>query len=304
MDNEKQPKTAQKFVCKICYFKCSKLCNWKQHVLTLKHQNNEKWITMDNEKQPKTAEKIVSELYICECGKNYQYSSGLSKHKKKCKSNSTKKNYKEEFEDMSDKEIIMMLIKDNKDMRDTLIDISKNTNQINNGTITTNSHNQSSFNLNLFLNETCKDAINIQEFVSSIKLSLEDLEFTGKNGYVDGISNIVCKTIKQLEQNKRPFHCTDSKREVLYIKDNNKWEKETDKKPILTNAIKTIANQNIKNIIQWKNKNPDCTNPNSKKNDVYLNIVSNSMSGISKEESEKNINKIISNVAKEISISR
>jgi len=304
MDNEKMPKNATFFYCQSCDFKCSKNSNWSKHQLTLKHKNNTKWIMMDNEKMPKNAEQIDTELYYCDCGKKYKYSSGLSKHKKTCnfKANLLKE---EEMKGMSDKDLIMMLIKDNKEMRDALIDISKNnSNQINNGTINNNSNNQSSFNLNFYLNETCKDALNIQEFVSSIKLSLEDLEYTGKNGYVNGISNIVCKNIKQLEENKRPFHCTDSKREILYIKDNNKWSKETEEKPILTHAIKTIACANIKNIIEWKNKNPECLNPSSKKNDVYLNIVSNAMSGTTKEETSKNINKIISNISKEIIIQK
>ena len=154
------------------------------------------------------------------------------------------------------------------------------------------------------LNETCKNAMNITDFVSSIKLNLEDLEHTGRKGYIEGISNIIVKNLNDLEHHMRPLHCSDSKREILYIKDNNEWEKETDNKPILTRAIKTIANENIKQISKWRDQYPDCIDSNSRKNNMYLKIVSNSMNGLTKEESDKNIHKIISNVAKETKIGR
>jgi hypothetical protein len=137
-----------------------------------------------------------------------------------------------------------------------------------------NSHNTNignkNFNLNFYLNETCKDAININDFVSSIKMNLDDLEHTGRVGYVEGITNIFIKNLNNLENHMRPLHCSDLKREVLYIKDNNEWTKEVDQKPILTKAIKTIANQNIKQINLWKEKYPDCTEADSKKNNLYF----------------------------------
>ncbi len=177
---------------------------------------------------------------------------------------------------------------------------------VENGTHNTthiNSHNKA-FNLNFFLNETCKDAMNISDFVNSIKLNLDDLENTGRTGYIEGVSNIILKNLNNIEQHLRPLHCSDTKREILYVKDNNKWEKETDDKPILTKAIKVIANENIKQIKNWTAKNPDCTSSNSRKNDLYLKIVSNSMNGLTEEEGKKNINKIISNVAKETFIQK
>jgi hypothetical protein len=154
----------------------------------------------------------------------------------------------------------------------------------------------------VFLNETCKDAFNITDFVSSIKVNLEDLEHTGRQGYIQGITNIFLKNLNNLEQHMRPLHCSDPKREVLYIKNNNEWTKETETKPILTKAIKTIANENIKQIKNWRDKYPDCTDADSKKNNLWLKIVSNSMNGLTEEEGVKNINKIISNVAKEVTI--
>jgi hypothetical protein len=174
-------------------------------------------------------------------------------------------------------------------------------NNINNNT--TNIENKT-FNLNLFLNETCKNAMNISDFVSSIQVNLEDLEYTGRQGYIQGISNIILNNLQKLEQHERPLHCNDLKREILYIKENNKWEKEKDNKPILTKAIKTIANENIKQIKFWREKYPDCTDADSKKNNLYLKIVSNSMNGLTEEEGHRNIDKIISNVAKEVIIDK
>jgi hypothetical protein len=179
------------------------------------------------------------------------------------------------------------------------------TNNNSHNTNTTNTTNiDKNFNLNFFLNETCKNAMNITDFVSSIQMNFDDLEHTGRTGYIEGISNIILKNLNKLENNMRPLHCSDFKREVLYIKDNNEWTKETENKPILTNAIKIIANENIKQITKWRDNYPDCTKSDSKKNDLYLKIVSNSMNGLTKEESEKNINRIISNVAKNVVIEK
>ena len=167
----------------------------------------------------------------------------------------------------------------------------------------TNSNNKH-FNLQFFLNETCKDAMNIDEFVSSIKVNLDDLEHTGKNGYVEGISSIFIKNLNNLEHHLRPLHCSDTKREVIYIKNNNEWVKETEEKPILTNAIKMIANENIKQISIWKNNNPGCTLSDSKKNTTYLKILSNSMCGKTENEIIDNLCKIIRNISKEVSINK
>jgi hypothetical protein len=165
-------------------------------------------------------------------------------------------------------------------------------------TISQNNNNKT-FNLQFFLNETCKDAMNIMDFVDSIKPTLEDLENTGKVGYVEGISKIIVDNLKELETCERPIHCSNIKKEVLYIKDQDKW---TQEKPVLTKAIHTIANKNINNINEWKDENPGCRDSDSKKNDAYLNIVMNSMAGSSAEESSDNMNKIIAKVAKEVVI--
>ena len=285
-------KVAVCFNCKICDYTSAKGHNYDKHILTSKH----KQLTLANTLGDV---KSSTKIFTCEnCNKEYNSRNGLWKHNKIC--------LKNENIDLKDKDnLIIQLLKQNGELQKSLIEMSKEktiTNNNNNNT-NTNSHNKT-FNLNFYLNETCKDALNISDFVSSIKLSLDDLENTGRKGYVEGISNIIVKQLKGMEQYQRPIHCCDVKREVIYIKDNDKWEKECEEKPLLTKAIKVIANENIKKITEWREKNPDCTNSDSKKNNMYLKIVSNSMNGSDKEEGQKNITKIISNLAKETMIQK
>ena len=167
-----------------------------------------------------------------------------------------------------------------------------------------NSNNTNTFNLNMFLNEKCKDAINISEFVDNVKIQLSDLENFGHMGYVEGVSQILINNLKDLDTYSRPIHCSDLKREVLYIKDNNEWTKETDDKPVLKSAIKRIANKNIKQIQTWKDENPGCCDSDSKKNDQYMKIVMNSMSGGTSEEQINNISQIVKNVVKVVAIEK
>ena len=294
----------QKFVCNLCDYKCSKKYNWDKHLLTSKHKNalqGDKKVAFCGKQEPYdiiiTNEPNYNK-YLCEyCDKEYNSRNGLWKHKKICKYNNQKP------DGISDKELMMMLIKDNSELKHMMMKVLENGTHNTTNNTHTNSHNKA-FNLNFFLNETCKDAMNISDFVSSIKLNLEDLENTGRQGYIEGISNIIVKNLNNLEQHYRPLHCSDLKREVLYIKENDEWTKETNDKPILTKAIKIIANENIKQIQNWKAKNPDCTYSDSRKNDLYLKIVSNSMNGLTEEEGHKNINKIISNIAKETVIQK
>jgi hypothetical protein len=252
-----------------------------------------------------------NEKYVCKCGKTYKYDSGYYRHIKKCTETPFNSNI------ITPNLIIELikdnkeLIKDNKTMQQIILEQTTTINSLVHQTSTSNNihainsmNNNKTFNLQFFLNETCKDAMNINDFVSNIKLELDDLENTGRNGYVEGISNIIVKNLNNLENHMRPLHCSDFKREVLYIKHNNEWTKETNSKPILTKAIKTIANENIKQITHWRHKHPDCTSADSKKNNLYLKIVSNSMNGLTKEEGDHNISKIISNIAKQTTIQK
>ena len=282
-------KSSKKFHCEKCDYHTSRKSQYDRHLETDKHKILQNPTQESSEKQTKSPKEV--KIYECNCGKKYKHSSTLYAHKKNC-----------DLSEITDKLIIKTLLK-------IVENGTNNTNISNNNSHNTNIDNNTfndnkTFNLNFFLNETCKDAMNINEFVSSVKVSLDDLENTGRQGYVEGITNIVLKNLNNVEQSMRPLHCSDVKREVFYIKDNDEWQKENPDKPILTKAIKVIANENIKQIKNWRDKYPGCTDSESKKNDLYLKIVSNSMNGLTQEESNKNINKIIANVAKQVVIDK
>jgi hypothetical protein len=298
-------KYSTEICCKFCDYICYKKQHYNQHLLTNKHKNNE-INTVEN--------KIVKNIFDCDCGKKYKDRTGLWKHKRTC--NSVKKS---DLATANNNDITFLtnlvlevvknnseLQKQNQELQIQMLEVIKN--GTNNTTTTTNSNNNitnKTFNLQFFLNEECKDALNISEFVSSIKMDLDDLEKTGLLGYVEGISNIINKNLNDLDETRRPIHCSDVKREVLYIKNDDQWIKENGtNKPVLTKAIKQVAHENIRQISEWRKKHPDCTDPDSKKNDLYLNIVSNAMSGSTSEEQVKNYEKIISNVAKEVTIDK
>ena len=300
-DNKSLGKLCFKFYCINCDYGTCKKSSFTNHNESKRHKNN---ILTTNSTAFKP--KLCPKKYLCDgCDKDFNDRSGLWRHKKKCieiEEEKTEENGYYEGINIKDKDaLVLHLLKQNGELQKSLIEMSKDKSITNNNTNNTNSHNKT-FNLNFFLNETCKDALNISDFVSSIKLSLEDLENTGRQGYIEGVSNIILKNLNKLGDYDRPIHCSDQKREILYIKNDNQWFKESEEKPLLTKAIKTIANENIKQIKTWRDKNPDCTNSDSKKNSLYLKIVSNSMSGSHQDECDKNLNKIISNVAKETMI--
>jgi hypothetical protein len=286
MDSKISPKVAKKFCCETCdYFTC-KRTDYFKHLSTDKHkkkENGSKMVVNGSDLSQKVAE------YKCQCGKVYKYDSGYYRHKKKCiEINIEKKNE----EDVSDKDLIMMLVKQNSELLEVIKNGTHNT---------TNSHNNShnkTFNLQFFLNETCKDAMNLMDFVDSIKLQLSDLEKVGKIGYVEGISNIITTNLKALDVTQRPIHCTDNKREVLYIKDENKWEKEAEEKDKIRKAIKLVANKNIKMLQKFKEGHPDCLKSESKYSDQYNKIVVESFGGPGENDTEKEdkIIKKISNI--------
>jgi hypothetical protein len=260
--------------------------DYTRHLLTMKHKNNAS-TTDDNQKH--------AIKYACNfCEKSYNDRAGLWRHKKKClDANSMNK------EDPNDKDLIMMLIKQNTQL------IEQNAELVKNGTHnTTNSHNNISnktFNLQFFLNETCKDAMNIMDFVNSIQLQLTDLEKVGKIGYVEGISNIITANLKALDVTQRPIHCTDNKREVLYVKDENKWEKEAEEKEKIRRVIKMVTNKNIRMLSKFKDVHPDCEKSISKYSDEYNKIVLESFGGSGDNDLEKE-NKIIKNISKTVTI--
>jgi hypothetical protein len=197
-----------------------------------------------------------------------------------------------------------MLIKENSEFKSMILEVVK-TIQPNN-TTNNNSHNttNNNFNLQFFLNDTCKDAINLVDFVEGLQVKLKDLEETAKLGYSEGVSKIFINGLNELEVNMRPIHCSDVKRETLYIKDHDEWIKEDSSKTHLTKAIKSVGKKNIQQIFEWQKKYPDYNDPDSRNNDKYLKMLSNAMNGSTDEEQCKNMNKIVKNIAKEVIIDK
>ena len=303
-------KVTNEYCCSICDYTTSKKFNYSKHMSTAKHTKS----VVGNQKVANVPQNIakVANFACNTCGSTFVTNSGLWKHNQKCKkieeqntSHSETNTYDNDVS-LTDKEIIKMLIKENQEFKSLIMELIKKDlgSNITNNTNTNCNNINNSFNLNLFLNEKCKDAINIDEFVDNVKMNLSDLENFGHLGYIEGVSRILIKNLKDLDTYSRPIHCSDFKREVLYIKDNNKWTKEQEDKPILKDAIKQIANKNIKQIQDWKQKNPDCTQADSRKNDQYINIVMNSMSGGTSEEQQNNISQIVKNVSKVVVIDK
>jgi hypothetical protein len=233
----------------------------------------------------------------CEyCNKEYTSRNGLWKHKKNCNNLNINKSKNEEI---TDKEVIMMLIKENSDFKNMMMKVLEN------GTNNTNiiNSNNKTFNLQVFLNETCKYAMNISDFIESIKLQVSDLENVGKVGYIEGISNIIIKNLQALDVEKRPVHCTDQKREVMYVKDENIWEKEDETNKRLRKAIRTIAHKNICMLKAFREKYPDCEQYDSNKNSQYNKIVIEAMGGKGDDDFEKD-SKIIKKIAKVVCIDK
>ena len=307
-----QPKFSQnsaiKFVCNFCDYNTSKKYNYNNHISSAKHlrmtqdynggQNSAKI-------QPKFSQSI-NDVFICGCGKEYKHRQGLWKHRLRCSKNdanccgpdqqkSTAQN-KNNLDSIKKDDLVMMLLKQNADLMELL---KNGTNVTNNNTINnTNSHNKS-FNLNFFLNETCKNAMNINEFVDSINLQINDLMEVGKIGYVEGISKIIVKNLNALDETIRPIHCTDKKREIFYIKDEDKWEKEDTYKHKLKRVINKVSNQNIRLLPQYREKYPDYNNSESIHSDEHSNIVIEIMdTDIGKNE------KIIKNISNATTISK
>lgn len=302
LGNQILANTCKQFYCQLCDYTTSRKSSYDMHLQTQKHASVSEE-TNGNQKLAKTCKKNNCDV----CGKTFSHRSGLWKHKQSCNKDQNSDTICQvigqplKLEDLTDKQLIMQLLTQNQELQKTIIELTKQgITQYN--TINNNSNNKT-FNLQVFLNETCKNAMNISEFVSSIKPTLEDLENVGRVGYVEGISKIIIDKLNNTEITERPIHCSDLKREILYIKnDNNEWNKEDDDRTLLTKAIKMIANENMKNISEWAKANPGCTQADSRKNDLYLDIVSNSMCGLTKEETNKNINKIISKVSKKVAI--
>ena len=296
-DNDFYLKKPTFLVCEKCDFKCLYKKDFQRHIETKKHKNTEN-TTENNEfylKKPKLK-------YKCEnCDKIYSDRAGLWRHKKKC---SNDENIIIEDNSLNEKEIIMTLLQQNNQLQNQIIELckDKSVTNINNTGAHINSHNKT-FNLNVFLNETCKDAMNIMDFVDSLKLQLSDLESVGRLGFVEGISNIIIKNLQEMDVHKRPVHCSDSKREVMYIKDEDKWEKENENKNKLRKVIKKVACKNQRLLPEFKKEHPDCGKYHSKYSDQYNKLIVESMGGSGDNDDEKE-DKIIRKIAKNVLIDK
>jgi len=307
MDTPKSQEKPQKYKCENCVYITNNKKDYKKHLTTRKHEKISNGSIMEDKKPQE---------FICICGKKYKNHGGLWKHKKICKNDKDNATlgsstntltvivslFQDQLKENKElKELIIEQNKQNLELQKQMIEMAKNKSiTMNNSNNTTNNK----FNLQFFLNEQCKDALNIMDFVNSLTLQLTDLENVGKLGYSEGISKIFINGLKELDIFKRPIHCSDLKRETLYVKDQNAWEKENEEKAKIKLAIKRIANKNIKQIPDWQKVNPLSQDTTTKKHDEYMKIVGESMGGFNIEEDEKNYNKIIKNIAKEVMIDK
>lgn len=278
-------KVSKEYKCEACDYSTCKKSDYNKHLTTRKHK-----IRINT-----TGNSLVSKDYTCDCGKTYKHQSSLWNHKQKCvviNINDNEEVKQPEEVSKNDKlaekdKIIESLLKDHKEMKDLMTETIKTIK--NQSPATTNIVNN--FNLNVYLNETCKDALNLTDFVNSIQLQLKHLEDMGKLGYVEGMSNLIITELNNLEKTRRPIHCSDAKRDVLYIKDNNIWEKDNSK---VEEAVRTLEKKNFKQMPEWLEQNPQAALAHSEKSTEWHNIIQGSFS----QDQDKKIKKVIKNIAK------
>ena len=303
-----------KFVCEKCTFVCSKNADFQRHLLTRKHKNGVKCNKSETNFTPFTPNLIIIEnvQYECKCGKVFTNRTTCWRHKKKC-IEENKPSIEKILNQPTkvDEVMILELMKQNQEFKQLILEQQQemqkqhqeSQDQImtlvkeNLGTHHTNSHNNitNNFNLNVFLNEKCKDAMNITDFIDSLQPHFKDLEYNGENGYAAGISKIFLRELNQLDICKRPIHCSDVKREIFHIKNQDTWEKE---RALLIKCIKQITRKNVILLADWREAHPGCMDLHNNQNDKYNKINCETMGPYLDEEELKCFNKIISNVAK------
>jgi len=316
--------TTTEKTCEFCNYTTSDLTNYRKHLLTAKHKRLSEKKNYANE-----CEKSTTISYYCECcdfNSRNKYDFNRHNQTKKHKLSSMVFKTPDSIEKQpiekstihqdpqhtpsnivttdvvmellkQNKEIQTSLVEQNKELHNKLLEMSKHSKIINK---TTNNITNNQFNLNLFLNEECKNALNIEDFIKSLKLTVSDIEETGKLGYTQGITRIFVKALNDLDVNMRPFHCTDIKRETVYIKDQDTWEKENAEKTKLRNVIKQLARKNLTMLPEWQEKNPDFKQLDTPENQQFMQISISSLGSEYEDEQEKMDDKIIRNVLKEV----
>ena len=324
-------KNAKIFLCEICDFKCSKGSDYTRHKMTSKHINASKMFL-------NTDEPLEEVQFICECGKQYKHRQSLHVHKKKCNKTCVEEaqtsdiiellkqviqdktpnnimleilKQNNEFKELlieqknilpaNNDELVAELLKQNNEFKELMLEQSKYMMELASKAVNNTNCNNKTFNLTFYLNETCKDAVN---FIKSLALQLSDLDYTRKYGYVAGITNILLRGLKAIDVNKRPFHCCDLKREIIYIKHDGVWEKDDNNKSKMIKAIKQLTHRNFLQVEEWRNKNPSSRDVESKKNTEYLYIIREVLGGPIAKDDASNFSKIIRNVMKEILIDK
>jgi hypothetical protein len=296
--------------CDACDYKTVSKKDYNKHLETLKHIN---LINPNLE--------IQTKYYKCNCGKEYKHSSSLCAHKKKCSTNTLLDETidDETILDASSNEIKLLttivielvknnnelqkqtteLQKQNQDFQKQMIDVCQKIQPGNTVINSTNNSHNKTFNLQLFLNEECKDAMNMSDFINSIELKISDLENIGKLGYVEGMSNIIIRELNDTDMYKRPVHCSDAKRETVYVREENKWEKDNKETKQMIKAVRGVDKKNYKLLTSWKEMDPKCMDSKSNQCDKYMKIMSKVMDG-----DIENVHKVIKKVAKEVVIDK
>ena len=282
-------KDSHEYNCLICNYFTDKKFNYDKHLITSKHKIN--------------SGEIASKKYNCEiCNKSYSNSNSLWKHNSRNHSN-VNTNEDSKINKLTD--LVVQVVEQNTYLSRQICKLAKDSNNTNiNSHNTNNTTNNNRFNINVYLNETCKNAMNISDFVDSIQVGIEDLEETSKLGFVDGISRIIINNLNKIERPDRPIHCSDSKRMTFYIKNEDEWNKNNEENDKIKSLIQNVAGKNIKQIYEWQKLNPEYCDPSSKCSDTYQKMLFQVMNGDTIEESNDNINKIIKNIAKETVITK
>jgi len=287
-----------RFFCDVCCYGTENKKDFSKHENTKKHVDK---VAVELTKSQLEELKNRQSQHICShCGKEYKDKSGLWRHKKKCTPAETVTQSSQSAFVTND--MVLKLMAQNQDLQKQIFELAKThtvTNNLNSNNTTTNH-----FNLNVFLNETCKDALNITDFVNSLQLQVKDFETTGRLGYVEGISRIILHGLRQIDVHKRPLHCTDIKREIVYIKNNDMWEKEGPEKEGLQKAVNRVAQMNLNQLQKWQEQNPECSRIDTKENEEYIHLSLVALGGQTQEEDEKYMDKIVKNVLREVVIDK